>query len=350
MKNTSSIFTKIATATGLALGAFALSVFATGIWNPAPVSGPPNDNVAAPINVSGGGENNTATYPQKKTGFLTLANFIFNPTLTPNEVTPGSVLTAQDDSGLVGWSNIWGSSGIGCSGTNVLQGINSDGTPNCVPMSSAGNTMNYSGLSYVVVKANTGPTCTPPGSTTCSTNATSSPVTWPVPTGVTSIKVNLWGGGGGGAYWHGSGGAAGYYRSATVAVVGGQILTIAVGKGGWGGKISTVSSGCSDDVLAGKNAGFKGYDSSVSFSGGQPTKTAAGGSGGVGACSGSAAGISADSGDYIAGGAGGPAGGGLGSAPGGGGGAANGSSYGHSYSFGDAYGGAGGAGVVAIYY
>jgi hypothetical protein len=67
--------------------------------------------VDAPINVGGGTAGNT--YAQVKTGFLTLANFIFNPTLTQHSVTPGSVLTATDDSGTVGWAPAsGGSSGV----------------------------------------------------------------------------------------------------------------------------------------------------------------------------------------------------------------------------------------------
>ncbi|MEI8327659.1 MAG: hypothetical protein WCG02_00800 [Candidatus Taylorbacteria bacterium] len=55
---------KIATITGLALGAFALSALATGTWT-APSAAAPNGNVDAPINVGG-----TVVTPQYKTGAL----------------------------------------------------------------------------------------------------------------------------------------------------------------------------------------------------------------------------------------------------------------------------------------
>jgi len=117
---------KIATITGLALGAFALSALATGTWT-APSAAAPNGNVDAPINVGGGTAGNI--YSQTKTGFLTLANFIFNPTLTPGSVTAGSVLTAKDTNGTVGWAS------INCSVGQALQGINTDGSPICALLS-----------------------------------------------------------------------------------------------------------------------------------------------------------------------------------------------------------------------
>ena len=64
MKTTSTI-NKIATIVGLSLGAFAFSVMAQ-VWNPAPSTGAPNDNVAAPINVGNVPE------IQRKTGSLTV--------------------------------------------------------------------------------------------------------------------------------------------------------------------------------------------------------------------------------------------------------------------------------------
>gem|GEM_PF-1080747 len=109
MKKINPTLTKISTITGFALGAFALSVLASGTvgWNP-PTATPPNGNVDAPISVGGGAAGNS--YSQTKTGFLTLANFIFNPTLTQGDVASGSVLTALDNNGTVGWGN------GGCSG------------------------------------------------------------------------------------------------------------------------------------------------------------------------------------------------------------------------------------------
>jgi hypothetical protein len=62
--------------------------------------------------------------------------------------------------------------------------------------------------------------------------------TWTVPTGVTSIVVEAWGGGGGGgrgngSYGAGSGGSGSYVRK-TIPVVAGQIVGIDVGHGGAG--------------------------------------------------------------------------------------------------------------------
>ena len=116
------IVTKISAITGLALGAFALSVFASNVagWNP-PSATPPNGNVDAPISVGGGTTGNI--YSQTKTGFLTLANFIFNPTLTQGSVTAGSVLTATDNNGTVGWKNVQIRSGTTPGSLNILRSV-----------------------------------------------------------------------------------------------------------------------------------------------------------------------------------------------------------------------------------
>lgn len=55
--------------------------------------------------------------------------------------------------------------------------------------------------------------------------------TWTVPTGVTKIKIEAWGGGGGGAF--GGGGAAGTYAvSSELTVTPGETITIAIGSSG----------------------------------------------------------------------------------------------------------------------
>ena len=66
---------------------------ADSTWTPAPAT-PPNNNVAAPINVSGGGENGTAVYSQTKTGLLGLGQFQFLPSsliTNVNGVVTGNV-------------------------------------------------------------------------------------------------------------------------------------------------------------------------------------------------------------------------------------------------------------------
>jgi hypothetical protein len=89
-------------AVGFLAGATALSALAAGTWT-APTAPPPGGNVDAPLNVG-----STA---QAKTGLLGLSSFLFNPTGTAN-ITPGSVLTAADANGDVGWGNI-SSSAVG---------------------------------------------------------------------------------------------------------------------------------------------------------------------------------------------------------------------------------------------
>jgi hypothetical protein len=113
-----------------------------------------------------------------------------------------------------------------------------------------------------------------------------------VPTGVSSVTMEMWGGGGGGgggaaSASGGAGGGAGYVK-ATVAVLAGQTLNVYVGGGGDGG---SYSSGGND---AGGGGGGGGY-SSV-YRTGTPLAITAGGAGGGGARNG------------LAGGGGGPGG------------------------------------------
>ncbi len=63
--------------------------------------------------------------------------------------------------------------------------------------------------------------------------------TWTVPAGVTSVKVEVWGGGGGGGGAYigaGGGGGGGSYKTATFTVtLPGDNYTITIGAGGAGG-------------------------------------------------------------------------------------------------------------------
>ena len=102
---------------GALIGASALSVWAqsSGSWT-APTATPPGNNIAAPINVS--------TAPQAKSGLLGLSNFLFNPAWTSGSVATGSILTALDSDGTVGWGTGGSGSGGSCSVsiTNVVAG------------------------------------------------------------------------------------------------------------------------------------------------------------------------------------------------------------------------------------
>jgi hypothetical protein len=87
------------------IGASALVAMAqTSNWS-GPTATPPNDNVAAPINVG--------DLAQVKTGLLGLNALQFQPGGT--NVATGSVLVAEDQYGTVGW----GSAGV--SGTYIVQ-------------------------------------------------------------------------------------------------------------------------------------------------------------------------------------------------------------------------------------
>ncbi|MCU0832917.1 MAG: hypothetical protein MUC77_00575 [Chromatiaceae bacterium] len=101
--------------------------------------------------------------------------------------------------------------------------------------------------------------------------------TWTVPTGVTSITVEAWGGGGGGGGRAGSsgtatarGGGGGAYARGVLTVTPGSTYTLTVGAGGAGG-------------AAGANAGSAGGNSTFGVG---PLVRAAGGSGGSAATSG----------------------------------------------------------------
>ena len=95
MKSSASFLSKIGLTAGALIAAVALSALAqTSGWTSAPAT-PPNGNVAAPINVS--------LSAQAKTGLLGLSALQFNPGGASNIAT-GSVMTASDQFGDVGWS------------------------------------------------------------------------------------------------------------------------------------------------------------------------------------------------------------------------------------------------------
>ncbi len=97
---------KVISSIGVGAGAIILGFglqYTLASWTAAP-SNPPTGNVAAPINVSGGGENGTSVYAQVKTGLLTLENLaIVNLNVASGTVTTaGSVLT-NDGNGNASW-------------------------------------------------------------------------------------------------------------------------------------------------------------------------------------------------------------------------------------------------------
>lgn len=88
--------------------------------------------------------------------------------------------------------------------------------------------------------------------------------TFTVPSGVTSIEVKAWGAGGGGSNANsegGSGGSGGFVK-ATMAVKGGQVLTIQVGGGGRSGA-GVKAGGYAGGGTGGRNSGSGGGYSAV---------------------------------------------------------------------------------------
>jgi hypothetical protein len=129
---------KIISSIGVGAGAIILGLgiqYAVAAWSPAPAS-PPNNNVAAPINVSGGGENGTAVYSQVKTGLLTL-NSLAVKYLNVASGTPGrGNVLASDSSGNAYWV---ATSSLGFNGG----GVGPAGPPGTIDMSSGGTPGNY---------------------------------------------------------------------------------------------------------------------------------------------------------------------------------------------------------------
>ena len=96
---------RILSSIGVGAGAIILGLgiqYAAAAWTAAP-SSPPNGNVAAPINVSGGGESGTTVYSQIKTGLLTLENLTaVNLNVASGTIAAGNVLTS-DANGNASW-------------------------------------------------------------------------------------------------------------------------------------------------------------------------------------------------------------------------------------------------------
>jgi len=206
---------------------------------------------------------------------------------------------------------------------------------------------------------------------------------WTVPAGVTSIKVEVWGGGGGGGGCksvlgtsYGSGGGGGAYNVSTFSVNSGQTYTITIGTGGTAGSDANGNSGTASSVSGpggsvkanpglggarrGGPAGKGGTDGfNNGGNGGLATSNGAGGGGGAGNATPSGTGNGGNGSNTAAGSAGsgvlpGGAGGAIrtgngagnaGSAPGGGGGGGR-----QSLLNGAKAGGVGASGKVVITY
>lgn len=213
--------------------------------------------------------------------------------------------------------------------------------------------------------------------------------TWIVPAGVTSLKVEAWGGGGGGGGakatsviitfpGNGGGGGGGAYSSATLASSIPASLNITIGSGGNGGTaggagtpggITIVKDGTSGVTILTANGGSGGGGGNASngsggaggnggnFKGGNGGNSSSNGAGGGGGAGNNGNGGNGDNTATGAGGAGTNAGGSggayrtsagagnTGNIPGGGGGGAKATSVANSYT-----GGAGGRGQVIITY
>ena len=184
---------KIATITGLALGAFALSALATGTWT-APSAPAPGGNVDAPINVGG--------TPQYKTGALGIG---------AGTIAPASKALLQ----------VFGAGIIETLGVTNLYVVSGEQT--------AGNVLTLDGGGKAVwAKPTGGSVASPAGSQVFNSTGT-----WTVPAGVTVATFEVWGGGGGGASNHGGGGGGGgYSKVANVSVTPNTTYTVNVGGGG----------------------------------------------------------------------------------------------------------------------
>jgi trimeric autotransporter adhesin len=207
---------------------------------------------------------------------------------------------------------------------------------------------------------------------------------WTVPAGVTSIKVEVWGGGGGGGGCnstlgasYGSGGGGGAYNVSTLAVSAGQNYIILRGTGGTGSSDANGTKGTESSVSGpggsvsanpglggarrGGNAGTGGTGGfNNGGTGGKATSNGAGGGGGAGNAAPTGSGRGGDGSNTAAGSAGAgalPGGtggtyrnstgtGNAGSVPGGGGGG----SYQSGWWAGSQSGGNGASGKVVITY
>ncbi len=140
---------------------------------------------------------------------------------------------------------------------------------------------------------------------------------WTVPSGVTSVQVEAWGGGGAGGYAKGTwtdlykatgSGGGGAYAASTVTVTPGEIFTITVGTGGVGNTESPGNGTASRVIRSGTTLVL-----AVGGTGASYNKTAGGAGGEASECigdisySGGSGGNSAESGAYLATGGGGAA-------------------------------------------
>lgn len=128
--------------------------------------------------------------------------------------------------------------------------------------------------------------CDPGALTTCERfSTTGSDQTWTVPTGVTSVSVEVWGAGGGGpgAGWfpQASSGGSGGYTTATMSVYPGQQLKVVVGSPGqFGSATVTYGGGGAGGTGEGSNDGSSGGGMSAILRG-SDLLVAAGGGGGA---------------------------------------------------------------------
>jgi hypothetical protein len=235
---------RILSSIGVGAGAIILGLgiqYAAAAWTAAP-SSPPNGNVAAPINVSGGGESGTTVYSQIKTGLLTLENLTaVNLNVASGTIAAGNVLTS-DANGNASWE---GATGGGGSVSSI---------PNNIVV------FNYASANPTTNVVNKG----------------SGSYTWTAPTNVTKVLVQVWGGGGGGTNFDcsvdnqcGSGGGGGGYAESIISVTPGTSYNITVGAGSAG-----IGTGFPNPTSNGQSSSF---GSLVSATGGTSA-----GSGGMG--------------------------------------------------------------------
>ncbi|MBW7841088.1 MAG: hypothetical protein H3C36_15965, partial [Chitinophagaceae bacterium] len=172
-------------------------------------------------------------------------------------------------------------------------------------------------------------------SQTSNNYTTAGSYTFTVPTGVTTIKVEAWGGGAGGndAMNYGGGGGA-FSGINSITVTTGDVINITVGAGGGpgengGASYITINSSPTKNINAAGGTGkFGGAAGSIfgttNWKGGDGgTSSSLGGGGGGGSAGRAGAGSNGDSTTSNSGGNGGAAGGGGGGAKGGNGGAKN---------------------------
>lgn len=254
-------------AIGALIGASALSALAAGSWTP-PTTTPPGNNADAPINVGNAAAPalQTRNAPLQINGNLGIVGNLIVATGTPP--LAGKVLTAMDNLGTVGWVNL-------PSAASVSHGIQAYTTPGSF--------------------------------------------NWTVPSGVSTVKVKVWGAGGGGIGYGGGGGA---FSESVISVSAGTVYHLTVGSGtaGPGGSSQFNPTGGSfvsgsPTIIAGGGAQGNGGSTNVGGTASGGMLNLPGGHGG---------GVSSEGGASPMGGAGGIGGGGVlagqnGQFPGGGG-------------------------------